>query len=52
MRHVACMGVKRNVYKVLVGKHKGKRQLGRTRHRGEDNVKYNGRMWTEFFLGQ
>jgi hypothetical protein len=31
--HVACMGEERKVYKVLVGKPKGKRPLGRPRHR-------------------
>jgi hypothetical protein len=35
--HVACTGVKRNAYRVLVGKPEGKRQLGRPRHR-EDNM--------------
>jgi hypothetical protein len=33
------MGDKRNAYKILVGKHKGKRPLGRTRRRRVDNVK-------------
>jgi hypothetical protein len=32
------MGRKRGVYKVLVGKTKGKRSLGRPRHRWEDNI--------------
>jgi len=27
------------VYRVLVGKSEGKRQLGRSRHRWEDNIK-------------
>jgi hypothetical protein len=31
----------RGAYRVLVGKPEGKRQLGRTRHRGEDNIKLN-----------
>ena len=39
MRHVACMGVKRGVYKVTVGKPKGKRPLGRPRRRWKDNIK-------------
>ena len=34
--HVASMGVRRGAYRVLVGKHEGKRQLGRPRHRWED----------------
>ena len=38
-RHVACMGERRAVYKVWVGKHEGKRPLGRPRLRWEDNIK-------------
>jgi len=37
--HVACMGERRGVYRVLVGKPEGKRALGRTRLRWEDNNK-------------
>jgi hypothetical protein len=37
--HVARMGMKRNTYKILVGKPKGKRPLGRPRRRWEDNIK-------------
>jgi hypothetical protein len=37
--HVACMCEKRNAYRVLVGKSKGKRPLGRPRRRWEDNIK-------------
>ena len=37
--HVARMGDKRDVYRVLVGKPEGKRPLGRTRRRWEDNIK-------------
>ena len=33
------LGEKRGVYRVLVGKLEGKRPLGRTRHRWEDNIK-------------
>jgi hypothetical protein len=33
------MGEERGVYRVLVGKPEGKRPLGRTRHRWEDNIK-------------
>ena len=39
MRHVACMGETKGVYRVLVGKREGKRPLGRPRHRWEDNIK-------------
>jgi hypothetical protein len=37
--HVACMGEGRGAYRVLVGRPKGKRPLGRPRHRWEDNIK-------------
>ena len=37
--HVACMGERRGVYRVLVVKHEGKRPLGRPRRRWEDNIK-------------
>jgi len=39
--HVACMGERRGVYRVLVGKPEGKRPLGRTRRRWEDIIKIN-----------
>ena len=38
-RHVAYMKEQRNVHRLLVGKLKGKRPLGRPRHRWEYNVK-------------
>jgi hypothetical protein len=37
--HVARMGEKRNVYRLLVGKAEGKRPLGRPRRRWMDNIK-------------
>jgi hypothetical protein len=37
--HVACVGERRGVYRVLVGKPEGKRPLGRPRHRWEDNIR-------------
>ena len=37
--HVARVGEKRDIYRVLVGKPEGKRQLGRPRPRWEDNIK-------------
>jgi hypothetical protein len=37
--HVACMGNKRNAYRILVGKPEGKSTLGRIRHRWEDNIR-------------
>jgi hypothetical protein len=40
-RHVARMGKKRNVYRLLVGKPEGKRPLGRPRSRWIDNIKMN-----------
>jgi hypothetical protein len=38
---VACMGEGRNVYRVLVGKPKGKGPLERPRCRWEDGIKMN-----------
>ena len=38
MGHVAHMGEKRGIYRVLVGKPEGKRPLGTPRHRWEDNI--------------
>ena len=37
--HVAHMGDRRGVYKVLVGKPEGKKPFGRPRHRWGDNIK-------------
>ena len=39
--HVARMGERRGVHRVLVGKLEGKRPLGRPRHIWEDNIKIN-----------
>jgi len=49
--HVARMGERRGVYRVLVGKTEGKRPLGRPKHIWEDSIKMNlqevGRgLWT------
>ena len=37
--HVARVGEGRGVYRVLVGKHAGKRPMGRPSRRWEDNIK-------------
>jgi hypothetical protein len=37
--HVVRLGARRGVYRVLVGKPKGRRLLGRRRRRWEDNIK-------------
>jgi len=37
--HVARMGERRGIYRVLVGKLEGKRPFGRPRRRWEDNIK-------------
>jgi hypothetical protein len=57
--HVACMGERRGVYRVLVGKPEGKRPLGRPRHRWEDNIKMDlreigieGANWTNQAQGR
>jgi hypothetical protein len=51
--HVARMGKERKVYKVLVGKAKGKRPLGRPMQRWEDGIRMDlretgWRMWSRF----
>ncbi|KAJ4452291.1 hypothetical protein ANN_03811 [Periplaneta americana] len=50
--HVARMGESRNAYRALVGRPEGKRPLGRSRRRWEDNIKmdlrevgYDDRDW-------
>jgi hypothetical protein len=37
--HVARLGEKRNAYRILVGKPEGKRPLGKTRRRWEDDIR-------------
>jgi len=37
--HVAQIGKRRDVYRILVGKPEGKRPLGRPRSRWDDNIK-------------
>jgi hypothetical protein len=37
--HVGGGGERRGIYRILVGKAEGRRQLGRQRHRREDNIK-------------
>jgi hypothetical protein len=39
--HVARIGAKRNMYRLLVGKPQGKRPLGRPRRTRIDNIKMN-----------
>jgi hypothetical protein len=39
--HVTRIGENGGLRRVLVGKHEGKRPLGRPRHRWEDNIKMN-----------
>jgi hypothetical protein len=41
--HVACIGEGRGVCRVLIGRPKGKRPLGRPRHKWEDNIKLDFR---------
>jgi hypothetical protein len=43
--HVARVGEKRGVYRLLVGKPEGKRPLGRSRRKWEDNINMEFRMW-------
>ena len=37
--HVSCMGERRGVYRILVGKPERKRSLGRPGRKWEDNIK-------------
>ena len=39
--YVARMEVRRSVFKILIGKPTGKRPLGRSRRRWEDNIRIN-----------
>jgi len=57
--HVARMGERRDVYRVLVGKPAGKRRLVRPRRRWEDNIKMDlhevgcgGMDWIELARGR
>jgi hypothetical protein len=43
--HVAHIGERRGVCRVLVGKPEVKRALGRPRHRWEDNIKIELKKW-------
>jgi hypothetical protein len=42
--HVARVGDKRNMYRILMGKLEGKRLLGRPRPRWEDSIKIDLRL--------
>jgi len=39
--HVAHMGERKGIYRVLVGKSERKKPRGRPRHRRKDNIKMN-----------
>jgi len=43
--HVACMGARRSIYRVLEGKPERKRPLGRPRHKWEDILRRIFRKW-------
>jgi len=43
--HVARIGERRGLYRVLVGKPEGKSPLGRPRRRWEDNIKWIFSKW-------
>ena len=47
--HVASIGERRGVYRVLVGKPEGKRPYGRPRRRREDSIKFffKGEAWAD-----
>jgi hypothetical protein len=57
--HVARIGVRRGVYRVLVGKPEGKRSLLSSRRKWEDNIKIDlqevgrkGMDWVELVQGR
>jgi hypothetical protein len=45
--HVARIGGMRNAYKIFIGNSEGKRPLGRSRRRWEDNIRMDvsGKWW-------
>jgi hypothetical protein len=47
--HVARMGEKRNVYRLLVGKPEGKRPLGGLRRKWIDNINLINLIWCQAF---
>ena len=57
--HVARLGERRGVYRVLLWKPEGKRTLGRPKHRWENNIKidlqevgaWNGSNWLRIGTG-
>jgi hypothetical protein len=52
------VGEKRGAYRILMGRHEGRRPLGRPRHRWEDNIKMDhqevgwGMDWLELAQGR
>jgi hypothetical protein len=52
--YVVRMAEMKNAYKILVGKNKGKRLLGKLRYRWEDNIRLDFRKvgWEEIHLAQ
>jgi len=53
VRHVASMAKMRNVWKMMAGKHEGKRSHGRPQHRWGDNIKmYIKEIWEPRKLSQ
>ena len=51
MGHAACMGKRRNAYRVLVRNHEEKRPFGRPRHGWKDNSKWMLWKWDEGVWG-
>jgi hypothetical protein len=43
--HVARTGEKRSAYRILSGRPEGRRPLGRSRRRWEDNIKMDFKKW-------
>jgi len=47
--HVACMGVRKGAYRVLMGRPGGKRPLGRTKRRWKNNINCIFQKWGASF---
>jgi len=45
VRHIACMGERRGIYRVLVGKHEVKKSLRRPRRRWRIILRWIFRKW-------
>ena len=47
----AIVGLKRDAYRILVRKSEGKRPIGRSGFRWENNIKWNFKKWNRAWTG-